>query len=61
VTPFSAFLSIAYETSVDFLSVSTICLGFTGGNFANTQLGEESSHSPSPVSLCLKSGAFSFL
>jgi len=60
MTPFSASLSIAYETSV--LSVSTLCLGFRGGgNFSNTHSDEESSHNPLPVSLCLKSGAFAFL
>ena len=32
-----------------------------GGNFGSTQSGEPLSHNPSPVSLCLKSGALWFL
>jgi len=39
---------------------ATFSAPFVGGNFGSTQAGDVSSHNPSPVSLCLKSGDFGF-
>lgn len=62
MTSVSASFSNARETGVCFQLVWALsCLGFKGGNFGNTQLGESLSHSPTPVSLCLKSGPLAFL